>query len=76
VQSLAKPLDQLLEIVFHVSDFTKGIFLLHVSHKKVMMEIEERQRPRLVFQGDDGVLKKTVTRKKKTVQKKSIYDFV
>ena len=74
VQSLAKPLDQLLEIVFHVSDFTKGIFLLHVGHKKVIMEMEERQRPRLRFEGEE-MTKKTVTRKKKTSHK-SIYDFV
>lgn len=85
VQSLAKPMDQLLEIVYQRKDFTKRLYQIHVQYKKVLMQIEEKFRPVLHFQGDPPPSNIPVTSKKKTSRptttkkkttQKSIYDFL
>jgi hypothetical protein len=76
--SLTKPLDQLLEVVFHVKNFSKNLCLLHSTRKKVMQELEDRQRPRIFLEGEEikPEKKKTVKKKKNVVLSANLYDYL
>lgn len=78
VQALAKPLDQLLEVVYQIKDFTKNLHGLHTRHKKMVAELEDKWAPTLEFQEEDGTpslvgkKKASVPRTKTTASKKSV----
>ena len=76
--SLTKPLDQLLEVVFHVKNFSKNLCVLHSTRKKVMQELEDRQRPRIFLEGEEikPEKKKTVKKKKNVVVSANLYDYL
>jgi hypothetical protein len=81
VQLLSKPLDQLLEIVYGLKDFSKNLCALHTRHKKLMTEVEEKSGPILRFEGDPEPKKKTVKKKAAAPKPKvkitgSIYDYM
>ena len=77
--SLSKPLDQLLEVVFHLKNFSKNLCVLHSTHKKMMQELEDKNRPRVYFEGEEikPEKKKAVVKKKKAVvSSKNLYDYL
>lgn len=79
--SLSKPLDQLLEVVFKLKHFTKNLHGVHSAHKKLMQELEDRERPRVFFEGEEikpekKKKTKTMSSKKKKVMSANLYDHV
>jgi len=81
VQLLSKPLDQLLEIVYGLQNFSKSLCDLHTRHKKLVTEVEEKSGPLLRFEGDPEPKKKTVKKKASATKPKikitgSIYDYL
>lgn len=71
--SLSKPLDQLLEVVYKVKGYCKYLHAIHTHHKKVIFEIEEKNRPIIKLDGEQDKKQKV---SKKISDKLSIYDYV
>ena len=55
IHSLAKPMDQLLQVVYRMKNFVAGLYDVHSYHFKMCEEIKKRQAPIILY--DEEVYK-------------------